>query len=96
MLPDPSENVFRICCASVKTEVGSATETTYKGVGERSHAGLSLLDDIDSSTGWFKFVQFYLGTWLQMRGVYPSYMRGQRRHGVAWGRYILVNGGQAE
>ena len=42
------------------------------------------------------FLQFYLGTWLQMRGVYPSHMEGQRRHGVAQDRCILINEGQAE
>ena len=42
------------------------------------------------------FVQFYLGTWMRMRGVYPSHMEGQRRHGAALGRCILVNGGQEE
>ena len=42
------------------------------------------------------FVQFYLGTWMHMRGAYPSHMEGQRSHGAALGRCILVNGGQAE
>ena len=41
------------------------------------------------------FVQFYPGTWMHMRGVYPSHMEGQRSHGAALGRCILVNGGQA-
>ena len=30
MLPDPSENVFRICCASVKIEAVSAPVTQNK------------------------------------------------------------------
>ena len=42
------------------------------------------------------FVQFYLGTWIHMRGVYPSHMEGQRSHGAALGRCILVNEGQSE
>ena len=42
------------------------------------------------------FVQFYLGTLLHVKGVYPSHMGGQRSHRVAWGRCILVNGGQDE
>ena len=29
------------------------------------------------------FVQFYLETWLHMRGVYPSHMEGQWSHEVA-------------
>ena len=29
------------------------------------------------------FVQFYPGTWMHMRGVYPSHMEGQRSHEVA-------------
>ena len=29
------------------------------------------------------FVQFYLGTWLHRRGVYPSHTEGQRSHEVA-------------
>ena len=55
--------------------------TTDNGVGKRSQAGLSLLEDIDSSTRGF--VQFYPGTWMHMRGVYPLHMEGQRSHGVA-------------
>ena len=42
------------------------------------------------------FVQFYPGTWLHMRGAYPPHMEGQRCHGVAEDRCILVNEGQAE
>ena len=42
------------------------------------------------------FVQFCLGTWMHMKGVYPSHMEGQRSHGAALGRCILVNEGQAE
>ena len=42
------------------------------------------------------FVQFYPGTWMHMRGVYPLHMKGQRSHGAALGRRILVNEGQAE
>ena len=42
------------------------------------------------------FVQFYPGTWLCMRGVYPSHMEGQRNYEVAKDRCILVNEGQAE
>ena len=41
-------------------------------------------------------VQFYLGTWMHMRGVYPSHMEGQRSHGAALGRCILVNEEQAK
>ena len=40
------------------------------------------------------FVQFYLGTWMHMRGVYPSHMECQRSHGAALGRCILVNEGK--
>ena len=42
------------------------------------------------------FVQFCLGTWMHMRGVYPSHMEGQRSHGAALGRCISVTEGQAE
>ena len=42
------------------------------------------------------FVQFYPGTWLHMRGVYPSHMEGERRHGAAKDRCILVNEGLTE
>ena len=42
------------------------------------------------------FVQFYLGTWMHMGGVYPSHMEGQRSHGASLGKCILVNEGQAE
>ena len=42
------------------------------------------------------FVQFYQGTWIHMTGVYPSQMEGQRSHGAALNRCILVNEGQAE
>ena len=41
------------------------------------------------------FVQFYLGTWLHRRGVYPSHMEGQWSHAAALSRCILVNEGQA-
>ena len=40
------------------------------------------------------FVQFYLGTWMHMRGVYPSHMEGQRRHEAAWSKCILVKEGK--
>ena len=36
-------------------QLGRATDN---GVGKRSHAGLSLLDDIDSSTGVFCAILF--------------------------------------
>ena len=29
------------------------------------------------------FVQFYLGTWMQKKGVYPSHMEGQKSHKLA-------------
>ena len=41
-------------------------------------------------------MQFYLGTWWQMRGGYPLHMEGQQNHKVAYGRRTLVNGGQTE
>ena len=37
------------------------------------------------------FVQFYLGTWMQKKGVYPSHTEGQKSHEVAWNKCILVN-----
>ena len=36
------------------------------------------------------FVQFYLETWMHMRGVYPSHMEGQRSRGAALGRITDV------
>ena len=42
------------------------------------------------------FVQFNLGTWMHMRGVYPLHMQGQRSHGAALSRCISGNEGQAE
>ena len=42
------------------------------------------------------FVQFYIGTWMHMREVYPSHMESQRSHGAALGKCISVNDGQAE
>ena len=36
------------------------------------------MDEIDSSIGGGGVVQFYLGSWMHMRGVYPSHMEGQR------------------
>ena len=40
-------------------------------------------------------MQFYLGTWLHMRGVYPLHMEGQRGHEVALDKCKLVKGVQA-
>ena len=45
-------------------------------------------------------MQFYLGTWLHMRGLYPLHMEGQQNHEVADdGRckvHNYINGGQAK
>ena len=69
--------------------------TTHKGVGKRSHAELSLCEDI--STPLLEgFVQFYLEPWLHTRRAYLLFIEGHRSHEVALNQYTLSKGGQAE
>ena len=66
--------------------------TTDNGVGKLSHAGLRLSEDINSSANGFCAI---LSMDVHERRVYPSHMEGQRSHGAAQYKCILVNRGQA-
>ena len=58
--------------------------TTDKGIGKWSHAGLCLLEDIDSLTRRFRAV--LSRDLVAHERVYPLHIESQQSHEVAYGR----------